>query len=175
MTLLKYKTEYFDVYDSNCNKKGYKVLRGKALKKGEYHLVVEVITITKDGKILVTKRHPNKNYPLHYEFTGGSVLAGETPLIGAVRELEEETGIYTADVNLIFLGTVVYKETIYMDYLNIIDAELPISLQDGETVAYKYIDQDNFLNFCKKYKFVPSAIKRFELYNEKIVELRKNS
>ena len=37
--------EYFDIYDVNENKLGYKVLRGKPLKKGEYHIVVEVITV----------------------------------------------------------------------------------------------------------------------------------
>ncbi len=166
--------EYFDIYDINENKLGYKVLRGKPLKKGEYHIVVEVITITKEGKLLVTRRHPNKHFPLYYEFTGGSVIAGETALAGAKRELCEETGINANDSDLIPLGTIVFKETIYKDYLYIIDEKQDIILQPDETIGYHFIHINNFDSFLEKYDFVPSGKKRYlENYKEKILELMK--
>ena len=48
-----------------------------------------------DGSFLLTQRDPQKPaFPGCWELSaGGSVLAGETALSGAMRELREETGI----------------------------------------------------------------------------------
>jgi 8-oxo-dGTP pyrophosphatase MutT (NUDIX family) len=46
----------------------------------------------KDGKILLSQEY---SYPVHatlYQFPGGGVEAGEDPAVGALRELQEETG-----------------------------------------------------------------------------------
>ena len=41
----------------------------------------------------MTKRHPDKPFGGLWECTRGSVVDGENSLIGAKRELQEETGI----------------------------------------------------------------------------------
>lgn len=86
--------EYWDLYDENRRPLGETHLRGLALPKGTYHIVVEVWTVNSKGEILLTLRDPKKEtYPDKWECTGGSILAGETSKTGAVRELFEEIGI----------------------------------------------------------------------------------
>ena len=67
------------------------------MQPGEFHVVVNVLSVDRQGNILITKRHPKKPFGGKWEVTGGSVLAGETSLHGAVRELEEETGLHAAE------------------------------------------------------------------------------
>ncbi len=86
--------ELWDVYDGNRRKTGLFHERGKGkMEQGEYHLVVQVWIVNRNGQYLMSKRHPDKPYALKWESTGGSVLSGESSLEGAVREVREELGI----------------------------------------------------------------------------------
>lgn len=67
--------------------------RGDPMPEGLYHLVVHVWIHNKKGEYLLSRRHPNKRDGLKWECTGGSVLAGETSLSGALREAWEELGL----------------------------------------------------------------------------------
>jgi 8-oxo-dGTP diphosphatase len=49
--------------------------------------------IERDGRLLVCQRPPGKRHGGLWEFPGGKLKAGETPLAGARRELEEELGL----------------------------------------------------------------------------------
>lgn len=163
------KKEYLDAYDREEQRLGYKILRGSVIPKGVYHMVVEVITVTKTGKILMTKRHPNKHFPLHLEFTGGSVLAGEEPEEAAKRELFEETGLVPKET-LLFLGTIVSRDVIYKDYLNVMDEEKEIRLQEGETIDFRYFSLESFAEVIANYECVPSCIKKFKKFENKILK-----
>lgn len=85
--------ELWDVYDENRNLTGRLQRRGDMLEGGAYHLVVHVWTRNSKGEFLLTKRSPNKGFPLMWESTGGSALAGDDSLTAAVREVREETGV----------------------------------------------------------------------------------
>lgn len=85
--------ELWDVYDENRNLTGRLQRRGDMLEGGNYHLVVHVWTRNSKGEFLLTKRSPNKGFPLMWEATGGSALAGDDSLTAAVREVREETGV----------------------------------------------------------------------------------
>jgi len=56
---------------------------------------IPVVTalLIKGGKVLMCQRRENKTYPLHWEFPGGKVEAGETLLQALQRELMEELAI----------------------------------------------------------------------------------
>lgn len=69
------KIELFDAYDIHGNKLNIDLVRGEQPKKGLYHLVAEIYCINERNELLVTKRHPNKSFPLCWKITGGSVLS----------------------------------------------------------------------------------------------------
>lgn len=85
--------ELWDVYDFNRQRTGRTIRRGELMAADEYHLVVQVWIRNRRGQWLISRRAPGKSHPLQWEPTGGSVLAGEDSLDGALREAREELGI----------------------------------------------------------------------------------
>lgn len=91
--------ELWDVYDENRKLTGRTHRRGDPLLKGDCHLVVHVWLQNSKGKLLLTKRTPNKGFPNMWECTGGSALAGDDSLTAAMREVYEETGLTVLEQN----------------------------------------------------------------------------
>ena len=155
--------ELWDIYDRNRNKIGKLHERGQRLRPGEYHLVADVWTITPEGKILLTQRHPNKHLGLMWECTGGAVLAGENSLEGAARELAEEVGIKVTLEQLKFISTHKSKECFLDTYLNRQKVELKdIKLQEEEVVDAKFVDYKELEQMHKAGMIVPSVWERFK-------------
>ncbi len=142
--------ELWDAYDSD-----FKIIPGVTLVRGEeatfaegvYHLVCEIILKHADGTYLIMQRDPRKHYGGMWEATaGGSALRGESPLDSANRELREETGI-VAD-RMTEVGRVVSPKThsVYAEFLAETSCDKDsVVLQEGETVAYCWIDRDTLL------------------------------
>lgn len=130
--------EIWDLYDRNLTSLGKTHIRGEKLRAGEFHIVVNILAINKEGKILITKRHPDKPFGDMWEITGGSAVSGDTSVAAARRELFEETGLVADE--LLYSGTIVRDPTgcIYMFYLYNGDfCEKDVVLQEGETVDFK--------------------------------------
>jgi 8-oxo-dGTP diphosphatase len=72
---------------------------------------IEVVTglLVKNGKILMCQRRADKSYPLHWEFSGGKVEAGETLLEALQRELAEELLLTITDAEEWFEDTMEYS------------------------------------------------------------------
>jgi len=85
--------EFWDVLDTNGNKTGKIIERGELFTKDEYHLVVHVWLKNSNNEFLISKRTPNKTFPNMWDTVGGSAIAGESSIIAAVREVEEEIGL----------------------------------------------------------------------------------
>ena len=97
--------ELWDIYDENCMPTGRTQERGAPQTPGEYHLAVTITVVNSRGEVLCTLRSMEKpNMPGVWESPGGGVLAGETSLTAAVRELLEETGIAASPGELTFLS-----------------------------------------------------------------------
>ena len=137
--------EKWDAYDSKLNKiEGVTLIRGEKVPEGYFHLCSEIIVRHTDGSYLIMQRDKRKHLGGMWEATaGGSALQGEDPLTCAMRELQEETGI--ASDELIEIGRVLHHghKTYYVDYLCVTDVDKDsIVLQEGETIAFKWIDPD---------------------------------
>lgn len=54
--------ELWDVYDRDRNITGWFHERGKPMKKGGYHLTVQVWILHSEGQFLITKRSPSQSF-----------------------------------------------------------------------------------------------------------------
>ena len=95
--------EFNDIYDADRNLTGRVHRRGKPWKKGEYGLVVCAWVYDGNGKVLLTRRAPQKSFAGTWENSGGAALAGETSRQAMARELFEETGIRASEEEFEFL------------------------------------------------------------------------
>ena len=84
--------EEWELYDAQGSRTGQKIKRGEPIPPGSYHRVVSVWLVNGKTEVLLSQRHPEKSYPLLWECTGGCVIAGETSLEGAVREVRGRAG-----------------------------------------------------------------------------------
>lgn len=153
--------EYWDLYDRQMNKLNETIRRGTPIPNGKYHLVCEIATIDSKGRILLTKRHPKKHYPLYWECSGGSVVAGEIPIDGAVRELFEETGIKADKSELVDLGITYGNRAIYCNYLLRRDIDISsLVLQSEEVVDARLVAKDEFEQMAARNEIVPLVVGR---------------
>jgi len=87
---------------------------GKRIKSVPVSFVAAVIMDT--GKIYTQKRLPNSIWGNLWEFPGGHLEKGETPELGAVREVKEETGftvVIDAPLPVVKHSYTRYKATVY--------------------------------------------------------------
>jgi len=171
--------ELWDAYDREGNPLGFDLVRGEPVPEGVYHLVVEVYSVTHDGRILITQRHPDKTWGLYWEITGGSVVKGEKPLQAAVRELREETGIVVEEKDLI----PIYVQNgmglsgsvgIFHSFLTFFDPEKQeICLQEGETVDWQLIPYEAYKEFVMSDRFTTGIRKRFLAHQEQFDRMIK--
>lgn len=153
--------ELWDLYDKNRKPLNRKHRRGAPLYDGEYHVVVEIMTVTPDGRILVTKRHPKKHFGNMWEFTGGSVVAGETSKCGARRELMEETGLKVRVSDLVYLTTVQTQHQFYDEYLVRCDFRLEdLVLQETEVCDAKIVTLEELQEMHRTGEFVSPVYNR---------------
>lgn len=154
--------ELWDVYDKDRNITGKTVERGTYMAENEYHLVVQVWIKNEDNQWLISKRAPHKSQGLRWEPTGGSVLAGETSLEGALREVKEELGI-TLDSERGYLFKSFRREKFTWANPGFLDIwvfknSTPIEdvvLQEEETIDAKWVTAEEILQLMEADKFVP--------------------
>ncbi len=155
--------ELWDAYDEKLNKiKGMTLIRGECIPKGIFHLVCDIIVKHADGSYLLMQRDRRKHFGGMWEATaGGSAMQNETLLDCAARELREETGIDSD--SLLEVGRVVSDDycAIYVEFLCVTNCDKDsITLQDGETIAYKWVSR-NELVAMKKSELVTERIQKF--------------
>lgn len=155
--------EVWDAYRGDGTLAGCDLVRGEEIPDGLRHAVAEVFVIHKDGSFLLMQRDLGKpTDPGRWESgAGGSVLKGERPVEGAKRELFEETGIPASESDLAKLYYVVTDTTIYWGYLCVTDiSKESVRLQEGETIAYRWVDKKEFLEVFHSDQFVDGLRER---------------
>lgn len=169
--------ELWDAYDRDGRPLGFDLVRGEPVPEGAWHIVVEVYAITTDGRVLVTKRHPDKPWGNHWEVTGGAVVKGETPREGALRELREETGIVVTESELHPAYVEARKgiddlASIYNSFVVFFDPnEQTICLQEGETVDYRLMPYGEYKQFVLTEEFTTPVGQRFLDHQESVDRL----
>lgn len=139
--------ELWDCYRKDGTVTGETIVRKDyaMIPEGCYHAVSEVFVMHEDGSILLMQRDYKKfAYPGSWECGAcGSVLKGESFIMGARRELLEETGIIADELTEIY--RFYSKDCFFKGYFcktNVPKAS--ITLQKGETIDYKWVDKETF-------------------------------
>ena len=133
--------ELWELYDGNKRPTGKTMLRGEPVPEGFWHIVVGIWTVTADGRLLLTRRHPDKPWGLMWENTGGSVLAGEDSFHGALRELREETGLIADPAYVRLLSSEKGERFFFDNYLYLCPEREPaLTLQPEEVVEACFIE-----------------------------------
>jgi 8-oxo-dGTP pyrophosphatase MutT (NUDIX family) len=110
-----------------------------------------------------------------WEVTGGSVLKGESLVDGAKRELEEETGIKVNTNNLHLFYKSISGDSLYRGFVTFINLkDHVVTLQDSETIDYKWIPVSNFENLINSNIFVDRIKDRFMPNKDKFFQLISN-
>ncbi len=147
--------EYWDLYDADRNKTNLIHNRANPIPSNLYHLVVSVWIRNVDGKYLLSQRHPDKEYPLLWECTGGSALSGENSLQAAIREVKEELGISLNPK----MGQLIYQvrrnrtQDFYDVWLFELKTELRLSacvLQETEVIDIKWASKEQIAELFNK-------------------------
>lgn len=167
--------ELWDAYTRNGVKTGGVLVRGQKMWPGIYHLVCEVLVRHIDGSYLCMIRSRKKpNYPLYPECTaGGSALLGEDPLTCIRRELREETGIEWDDFEEVSRTVRDCYATIFYSYLCTVDwPKDQIKLQEGETEAYRWLSEEEFIELLSSDRMIPGQPERMEGWFRKMGYLK---
>ena len=163
--------ERWDLFDENRKPLFYTHNKGDKLLPGTYHVVVGVWVLNSKCELLITLRSNLKDkYPGLWENTYGSLLAGENSKQGAVRELYEETGIYTTESQLIFCCTIKSKTSFVDMYM--LNYDIPINklkMQKGETVDARWVTFEDFEKMFSLNLVSPLAIERYYLVKNMIL------
>ena len=172
--------EEWDIYNQNIKKTGKIGIRGKyQFLPNEYHLVVHVWLLTKDGKILLTQRAKTKKIaPMKWECTAGSIIKGETTEEGALRELKEETGLLLEkqDLHLFRKEKRDHYNDIFFAYYAIVGEEIinQMKFEDGEVINKKWVTLDQFKEMLENKETVQNIYYIKEEYNRIIVKKLTN-
>lgn len=161
--------EYWDIYDENRVFQNRTIRRGDTLADGEYYICCEVWFRNSQGKMLVTQRNLNLKAGGLWEFSGGGVLAGETTLQAAIREVKEEIGVEIAANELTLIHTFRHRKYFMDVYLVKKDLDIrSIVLDKDEAINAKWVSKKELQDMIKNQEFVYSVARRFDLLNNRL-------
>jgi len=167
--------EIFDVYTRDGKYIGTKT---KSLchsqKPGCYHEPVWIWIINNKNKILVQKRAATKkNHPNLWDMPcGGHVIAGESSIEGAIREVFEELGVKTNPTDYKFITEYIFDKNYELAQIYLLRFDLDIKefkLQKEEVEEVKWLTYDEFKDLFYSEYFVPFP----DDYRELVLNLLK--
>ena len=165
--------EIWDGYREDGRLAGIDLVRGEPIPDGIYFMTVEILVRHTDGDYLLMKRDSAKPaFPGYLEATaGGAAQKGEDPYTAALRELREETGIVATRLEPI--ANMIYHRMLNYQYLCLTDCDKDsITLQEGETVGYKWVSESEFVEFVNSSDMIPTHKERYTDYFRKLGYIR---
>lgn len=161
--------EIWDGYNSDGTLAGVDLVRGEPIPEGIYFMTVEILVRHVDGDYLLMQRDICKPaFPGYLEATaGGAAQKGEDPYTAALRELREETGIVADKLEPI--ANMLYRRMLNYQYLCVTDCEKgSVTLQEGETIGYRWVSEGEFIEFISSGKMIPTQRERYDKYFKKL-------
>ena len=165
--------ELNDVYDENRHFLGRVHERGTPWPAGEYGLVVCVWVCDGRGRVLLTRRAPEKSFAGTWETSGGAARAGETSRQAVARELFEETGIRVPEQEFRLLGSGRDSCTHYDYYC--VCRDTPISrivLQPGETDGVQWASFEGVHRLIREQQICAVIARQFLLQETQLLTLQ---
>jgi 8-oxo-dGTP pyrophosphatase MutT (NUDIX family) len=134
-----------------------------------------VAIVTPDGKVLIDKRHPDKDKGGLWECSCGSVVSGEDSAAGAVRELEEEVGVKVNPQDITMVGSIRFDpDHVFIDsYIVVKNVDIDsLILQESEVTEARLVTLEELDGICSDNKF---AIKkeRYKTYRDILASYAK--
>ncbi|MFQ5630968.1 MAG: NUDIX domain-containing protein [bacterium] len=145
------QNELWDIYNSTGEFQEKTSRRGEPLEAGDYHLVVHIWVKNAHQEYLIQKRAGElKIMPGLWATTGGSVLAGESSLQGAIRELHEEVGIAAQENEMRKIMRQIRKDSIVDVWCVQKDISIgEIFMQAEEVSEVKWADRSSIMNMVE--------------------------
>ena len=138
---------------------------------GLFHVVASVCVVRGDGLVLMTRRAAVKDWPLAWEFPAGSALAGETSREGAVRELDEETGVAVGTADLEVVGRVTEEQALFDLYVARVRGDPELVLDPDEVCESVWVPLTETLRRCAAGEMAGPWTGRLDLLGARLVEL----
>ena len=162
--------ERMDIFDADRRPLGYTRLRSEKLGPGEYKVVVGIWIVDARGRLLITRRSPQKRYaPGKWENTGGHMAAGETPVGAVIRELREETGLSVAEEDVRYLGTAIVPPFIGDNFIARVTDTSTLALQPGETCDARWVTLSELDAMMAAGEMAPSTQEHMRAYRAAFV------
>lgn len=150
------------IYDQDYRYLGYTKDRDLPLEEHEYIRVVGAFVVSK-GRLLVTKRAQTKSYGGQWEITMGSLVEDERPVMGSLRELEEEVGIVAKEEDMAYLGS--RREDQKFSEIYLLEQEVErIILQEEEVQDYRFITREELDQMLRDHDFALPMEERILAY-----------
>ena len=138
--------ELWDIYDKNLKATGKTFYEGLKLNDDEYNFLIHVIIKNTENKYLLQQRALTKKYyPGQWDATCGRVQAGETGVIAAIREVNEELGLITNKNQYTLLFHNIYHNKILLDIFlleyDFCEKDCSICKEEVEQIAFYNFDE----------------------------------
>lgn len=158
--------EQWDLYTKDRIKTGKKINRGERVPKGHFRTVVHVAIFDTKGKMLIQQRQKDKKLwaGLWDVTAAGSVIAGESSLEAAEREVFEEIGHEINLNNERPAFTIDFDEGFDDCYLIIRDLDIDkLVLQEKEVQNVKWATEEEILQMIEDETFISYHKSKIEL------------
>ena len=159
--------EIWDGFFRDGRPAGVDLIRGGERVDGLYHLTCEVLVRHRDGDYLLMKRAESKDaYPCFYEATaGGAAQKGEDAFACIRRELREETGIEWSEFREVAFNIFDRSGTLCHSFVCEVEWDKEnIKLQAGETEGFKWVSEDEFVEFLNSDRVIDTQKERYIAY-----------
>ncbi len=150
--------EILDIYNSEREKTGRTFVRGTAIERGDYHLVVHGCIFNSNNEMLIQQRHSQKSaWPAKWDVSvAGNAMSGDSSQKAIERELQEELGI-SIDFSDRRANFTINFENGFDDYY-IINDNINLNdivMQDTEVQAVKWATIEEIFDKIDSGIFIP--------------------